>query len=129
MAGRFLLDTNIVIGLFNGDPGIIEWLKDAAGIHVCTVVIGEHYYGAFQSTRKKENIKKLEDFIVSSPVLEPDIATSKEYGEIKSELRRKGKPIPENDIWIASMAKQFGLTLVTADTHFKDIYGIKVMIP
>jgi tRNA(fMet)-specific endonuclease VapC len=128
VTGNFLLDTNIVIGLFNGDVEISKWLADAVDVYICNVVIGELYYGAFKSTRKKENIEKLEDFIVSSSILESDISTAREYGVIKNELRQKGKPIPENDIWIAAFAKQFSLTLFTADAHFKEISSIKVII-
>jgi tRNA(fMet)-specific endonuclease VapC len=76
----------------------------------------------------KKNIEKLEEFIVSSSVLESDINTAKEYGIIKNELRRKGKPIPENDIWIAAFAKQYNLILVTFDVHFKEISSIEVLV-
>lgn len=97
-------------------------------VHVCSVVIGELYYGAYKSSRKKENIEKLEEFIVSTSVLEADITTAKEYGAIKDELRRKGGPVPENDIWIAAFAKQYNLTLYTSDSHFKAIPGINAII-
>ena len=128
MNGNFLLDTNVVIDFFNGEPAITKWLSGVPSVHVSNIVIGELYYGAYKSSRKKENIDKLEDFIVSSSVLESDINTAKEYGIIKNELRQKGKPVPENDIWIAAIAKQYDLTLVTADTHFKDITSIKVLL-
>ena len=53
-----------------------------------------------------------------------DFDTARLYGRIKAELRRKGKPIPENDIWIAAAAIQYGLTLVTRDRHFDFIDGL-----
>jgi tRNA(fMet)-specific endonuclease VapC len=55
--GNYLLDTNVVIELFNGDPGVTEWLIDVADVSLCNVVIGELYYGAFKSTRKKKHRK------------------------------------------------------------------------
>ncbi|MEM9261332.1 MAG: PIN domain-containing protein, partial [Bacteroidota bacterium] len=52
--------------------------------------------------------------------------TAKIYAEIKYKLRKKGRPIPENDIWIAATAMQFDLTLITKDKHFKEIEGLKL---
>jgi tRNA(fMet)-specific endonuclease VapC len=49
------------------------------------------------------------------------------YGEVKNALRLKGHPIPENDIWIAAVAHQHDLTLVTRDTHFDEIDNLKII--
>jgi len=57
-------------------------------------------------------------------VLACDTETAREYGQIKNSLRAKGKPIPENDIWIAAIAIQYDLTLVTRDGHFTEIEGL-----
>jgi len=46
--------------------------------------------------------------------------------EIKNQLSQKGKPIPENDIWIAAIAKEAGLPLLTKDKHFQEVDGIQV---
>ncbi|TDA70360.1 MAG: type II toxin-antitoxin system VapC family toxin [Clostridia bacterium] len=48
------------------------------------------------------------------------------YGQVKAQLKVKGHPIPENDIWIAAAALQHGLTLVSRDTHFKPIEGLSL---
>ena len=48
------------------------------------------------------------------------------YGKIKNQLKEKGQPIPENDIWIAAIAQQYDLTLVTDDLHFDTITGLKI---
>jgi len=58
-------------------------------------------------------------------VIASDIGTSREYGRIKDLLHKKGHPIPENDIWIAALAIEHGLTLVSRDEHFKKIDGLK----
>lgn len=55
-----------------------------------------------------------------------DLDTAREYGVIKNALREKGRLIPENDIWIAAIARQHDLTLVTRDEHFKEIKHLKV---
>ena len=53
-----------------------------------------------------------------------DEATTVEYGKVKSSLRKKGTPIPENDIWIAAIAIRHKLTLVTRDKHFREVNGL-----
>ena len=55
-----------------------------------------------------------------------DELTTLAYGTIKAALRKKGKPIPENDIWIAAIASQHNLTIVTRDKHFKEVDGLKI---
>jgi len=55
-----------------------------------------------------------------------DTETARKYGAIKTLLREKGQPIPENDIWIAAIAQQHGLTLVTKDVHFDTIGHLRV---
>jgi len=51
-------------------------------------------------------------------LLLPDECTAETYGDLKAELARLGKPIPDNDLWIAAMARQYDLPLATRDAHF-----------
>ncbi|MCX5885058.1 MAG: PIN domain-containing protein [Proteobacteria bacterium] len=69
---------------------------------------------------------RIDDFALTTKVLNCSAETTKRYGEIKNRLKDKGKPIPENDIWIAALAKQYDLTLVTRDTHFNEIDKLKL---
>jgi tRNA(fMet)-specific endonuclease VapC len=59
-------------------------------------------------------------------VLLPDVESARNYGAIRDELRRKGRPIPDNDIWVAAIARQHNLTLITRDTHFQEIEGLSI---
>lgn len=126
MNGRFLLDTNIVIALFAEDTSVQKGLAGAQQVFLPTIVLGELYYGAFKSSQIDENIARVDELAAASAVLGPNTATAKEYGAIKNTLRNKSRPIPENDIWIAAIAKQYGLTLVTRDEHFKEVEGIAI---
>lgn len=119
MSGKFILDTNIVIAVFSNDIAVKELLATAIEVFVPNIVIGELYFGAYNSGRKRENVALIDEFVLKSSILSCDSNTSKEYGSLKSELRSKGKPIPENDIWIAALARQFGKTLVSRDVHFE----------
>ena len=128
MSGRYLLDTNVVIDLFNGDDSVIKIISNADEVFVPNIVIGELYYGSYGSKKTKSNLKRLEDFILSSSVINTDIETAGIYGYIKNELKKKGSPIPENDIWIAALAKQHSLKILTRDKHFKSIDDIDTNI-
>jgi len=126
VSGRFLLDTNTVIALFGGKPSVKEWMAEASEVFVSSTVLGELYYGAFKSGSSEGNIRRIDDFAGSCAVLYCDRNTAKEYGLIKSRLLNKGTPIPENDIWIAAIARQHGLVLVTSDKHFEEVEELKL---
>ncbi|MFY9621282.1 MAG: type II toxin-antitoxin system VapC family toxin [Pyrinomonadaceae bacterium] len=112
MNGRFLLDTNILIALFAADHTIQRHLNEPGAFYVPVVALGELYYGALKSSRVDENVARIDQLAASSSLLGCDNQTSRHYGEIKNNLRAKGRPIPENDIWIAAVAKQYRLTVV-----------------
>ncbi|GKT09318.1 type II toxin-antitoxin system VapC family toxin [Desulforhabdus sp. TSK] len=126
MTGRFLIDTNIVIALFANDSTVQQHLSNAIEVFTPATVLGELYYGAYKSSRGKENVSRINEFASQNVVLSCDAATAQWYGQIKDGLRKKGRPIPENDIWIAAIALQYDLTLVTRDDHFQEIAGLQV---
>lgn len=128
MSGRYLLDTNIIIDLFNGDDVVTKKIITSDEIFVPNIVIGELYYGSYGSKKGKSNLKRLEEFIVSSTIINTTVETARIYGHIKNELKKKGTPIPENDIWIAALAKQYSLKLLTRDRHFESIEVIDAEI-
>jgi tRNA(fMet)-specific endonuclease VapC len=66
----------------------------------------------------------VEELAEETTVLSCDAGTAAQYGEIKNQLRAKGRPLPENDIWIAAIAIQHGLTLVSRDRHFEEIEAL-----
>jgi tRNA(fMet)-specific endonuclease VapC len=126
MSGRFLLDTNIVIAIFATEASVHAKLVSTTEVFVPCIVLGELYYGAYKSSRVTENIAKISQFAATSAVLASDAATAQVYGEIKNGLRAKGRPIPENDIWIAAITMQYNLTLVTRDSHFGEVDGLVI---
>ncbi|MEA5420996.1 type II toxin-antitoxin system VapC family toxin [Spirulina sp. CCNP1310] len=121
MNGRFLLDTNIVIALFANEVQIKENLAQANAIFIPSIVIGELSYGARKSGRVEANLAKIDLFVGDSTILVCDTETARQYGDVKNQLRLKGRPLPENDIWIAALALQHDLILVTRDTHFQAV--------
>ncbi|GAB5047175.1 PIN domain-containing protein [Thermodesulfovibrio sp. TK110] len=126
MVKKFLLDTNIIIALFAGDENICKFLEKSNEIFIPVIAVGELYFGFLKSKRAKKNISVLEKFLQSNTVLYCDSMTAKFYGEIKRTLKEKGHPIPENDIWIAAIAKQYNLSLATRDNHFKFVENLNI---
>jgi tRNA(fMet)-specific endonuclease VapC len=124
---KFLLDTNIIAAWFNGEPEIADKIQKAREINIPIIAVGELYFGALYSTQVQKNSKRIEELTMYYNVLLVDRETTKVYGKIKAALRKKGKPIPENDIWIAAIAQQNSLTVVTRDKHFDIITGLKLV--
>jgi tRNA(fMet)-specific endonuclease VapC len=123
MPGRVLLDTNVIIALFSGEPSVSQKLADAE-VFVPSTVLGELYYGARKSANATANLARIEQFAAAVHVLSCDATTAQLYGQVKDRLRVKGRPIPENDIWIAAVAMQHDLPLATRDDHFKEVHGL-----
>lgn len=125
MNGRYLLDTNIIIALFDDDANIVDRITQSGEIYIPVFVLGELFYGAYKSTKQIQNLRRVETFQDKLDILECDKLTARYYGEIKNDLRKKGKPIPENDIWISALAAQHQLTVVSRDKHFENIEMIR----
>ncbi len=126
MSGKYLLDANIIIALFNGDKSIPPKLDGAELVGISVVIIGELMYGAKKSQHIKENIAKIKKFVSRCSVFSVDEETADSYSTIKSALMKKGSPVPDNDIWIAATALQYGLRLVSRDEHFNIIPKLMV---
>jgi len=124
VSGRYLLDTHIAIAMLGGDKAVTRRVRQSKEVYLCSTVLGELYWGAFNSGKRDENVRKIDDLAAHSTVLACDPNTAREYGLVKQRLRQKGRPIPENDIWIGATARQHSLTLVTRDAHFSEIEGL-----
>jgi len=122
----FLLRRKPLIALFAQEKTVQDRLANANEVFLSSIVIGEMYYGAYKSSQVAENTLKIEEFAAANTVLVCDIITAQTYGQIKNDLRVKGRPIPENDIWIGAIAKQHNLTVATRDDHFKEIDGLDI---
>jgi len=124
MAGRLLLDTSFVIDLFHGDTAAQRRTAAAEEVFLSTVALGELYYGAERSNRRSELLGQVEALASAVTILPCDLDTARIYGSIKQGLRSKGRPLPENDVWIAAVALQHDLALATRDSHFLEIEGL-----
>jgi tRNA(fMet)-specific endonuclease VapC len=123
---RYLLDTNAAIALINRQTTVEQMVGDADVIFVSAITLGELYFGAEYSGRVADNVREVDTFAEKYAILNPDTQTAGQYGKTLGELRRKGRPIPQNDIWIAATAIQYKLTLLTRDQHFNVVDGLAV---
>ena len=127
MSGKYLVDTNVIIRLLRSDERSVELFDMADEIYIPVIVAGELYYGAENSTKKQENMQIFSDFISQYDVVDVDLPITKVYCEIKAQLKNDGVNIPENDLWIAAIAKHHQFTLITFDNHFSKINGLQVI--
>lgn len=126
--GKYLLDTNTVIAFLRGEERIAKKLYLQEQVYISVIVVGELLYGAYCLKNANKNIQKIRKFISKCVLLGIDASTAEIYAKIKHTLKELGRPIPENDIWIAAQSIQNDLILSTRDTHFKLISNVKLEV-
>ena len=125
---KYLLDTNIVIAYSKKERAIVDKIKTIDDINISCITLGELYLGANLSAYKDKNFNKINEFLLESNVFDITSQTAYEYALIKSKLRTMGKPLPDNDLWIAAIAQEHNMTIVTRDKHFLMLDFIKTEI-
>ncbi|MCX6622345.1 MAG: type II toxin-antitoxin system VapC family toxin [Acidobacteria bacterium] len=120
-----ILDTNALSAMADGDTVVESLLQSANEIELPVIVLGEYRYGIRQSRSRVRYERWLGDVIASCRVLAVDEATTEHYAEIREELKRNGRPIPANDLWIAALARQHSLPLLSRDQHFDFVPELK----
>jgi len=121
------LDTNAYAAFKRGDEQIVGVLQHAPSIIVCATVLGELLGGFAAGRREGANRSELTQFINVQrvKVVPSTAATADLYALVYAALRRKGQPIPTNDLWIAASSLEHGAALLTLDAHFQDIDGLR----
>lgn len=120
-----ILDTNAVSALLAGDPALGELLQIESRHQLPVVVIGEYRFG-LQRSRQREDLTALLDTLIRAcESLRIDEETATHYADVRGALRQKGRPIPENDLWIAGLARQHGEAVVSRDKHFDEVPGVR----
>lgn len=120
-----ILDTNAVSALFAGDALLREQLAGVGRHHLPVIVIGEYRFGLNRSRHRRRLGLLLDTLAQESIILRVDEMTAHVYAEVREGLRRQGRPIPENDVWIAALARQYGTAVVSRDEHFDEVDGLQ----
>ena len=118
MSTSYLLDSSVLILLLRQDVEIRKRYDEATAVHISAIALGELYFGAKHSVHVEKSVNEVDDMAQSIALLYADATTAIIYGQIKHEQRMKGQMLPDNDLWIAATAIQYGLTLAARDHHF-----------
>src|SRR3990172_7058600 len=123
---RILIDTNAYASFKKNNPDTVNVFKAVEYIGINIVVLGELFIGFKGGSKESKNKKELEQFLDSPRVdiVQMDEETAEFYAEIYRDLKKKGSPIPSNDMWVAASAMRHGLALLTFDEHFENIDGL-----
>ena len=113
-----ILDTNALSALADGDESLAARLADTPPQAIPVIVLGEFRYGVRGSRHRARYEAWLADNLPGFDVLPVDSATASVYAELRHELKSLGRPIPENDIWIAALSRQYRLPVLSRDHHF-----------
>jgi len=125
---KLVLDTNAYCLCDVNQERALELVERATSLFLPSIVYGELYYGFRHGKRFETNLKRLDQFAEEYDVqiIPVDLDVARKFGDIFASLRKKGNPIPTNDIWIAACCMSVGGTLLTSDNHFKYVEQIQI---
>ena len=125
-----LVDTNAYAAFKRGHAAVVDEMRRASEIALCPVVLGELRGGFALGSRERENVRELEAFMAAPRVRLISLTdrTSVFYARVYRALRRKARPIPANDLWIAASAMEHGFVILSFDRHFEEIDGLAVRL-
>jgi len=120
-----ILDTNALSALLAQDPMLIRVIQNVPELSLPVIVLGEYRFGVSQSKHRAEYAAWLTRDLHLFSILPIVEETTRHYAQIRLELKRKGTPIPANDAWIAALARQHRLEVVSRDSHFDVVFQVK----
>ncbi len=120
-----ILDTNAVSAFAEGNPSVRKQIAATPGPYLPVIVIGEYRFGLLEARDRERRLAWLEALARHWTVLEVSADTATAYAEIRQSLKAQATPIPSNDVWIAALARQHNLSILSADAHFDKVAGIR----
>jgi len=125
--GKLAVDTNAVIAYREAVFDVCTLIDRTDLLYLPAIVLGELVYGAINSTKPVKNEQDITVFANNSIIMPVDEAVAIRYAKVRHELKKKGTPIPENDIWIAALCLEQDIPLLSNDGHFKNVQGLDVI--
>jgi len=122
MSDPLIVDTNVLIGLFDGDRAVAERLFRSGRILIPSVVCGELDAGTQGETRREIRVREAFEKFLTLPRVEVfpvTRCTGRHYATVFNFCRASGHPIPTNDLWIAAVALETGAIVLTSDAHLR----------
>ena len=127
VSGNLAVDTNVVIAYREGIIAVCTRMEKADTLFLPVVVLGELLYGAVNSVQPQKNEQAVHQFLAQSIPLPIDESIAIRYATVRLELKKIGRPIPENDLWIATTCLELEIPLLTGDKHFDYVQGLQVI--
>ncbi len=120
-----ILDTNALSAFLDSTPAAVEIVSGARELAIPVIVAGEFAFGAAQSRHREAYERSLQRMLDRCTVLDIGIETARHYAAIRLELKSAGKPIPANDVWIAALSRQHAIPVMSRDSHFDFVGGLR----
>jgi tRNA(fMet)-specific endonuclease VapC len=120
-----ILDTNALSAFVDGDAAVGEVLRQQARACIPVIVLGEFRYGVAQSRHRSTYEQWLKTHLEHFEVLPVDGETAVSYAAVRVALKQRGTPIPANDAWIAALAVQHRLPVLSRDSHFDSVPQVR----
>lgn len=119
-----ILDTNALSAFVDGEPEVREILASQVRVAIPVIVLGEFRYGILDSRHRKTYEEWLRAHLRHFDLLAITTETTAPYAALRAALKRSGRPIPANDAWIAALAIQHGLPILSRDQHFDALSAV-----
>jgi len=119
-----ILDTNALSAFIDGEPTVGALLSHAERVAIPVIVLGEFRYGIAGSRYREQYERWLADHLSHFDILSVTEPTTVRYARVRTALKKLGRPIPSNDTWIAALALQYRLPVISRDEHFDAIPGL-----
>ena len=120
-----ILDTNALAAYLDKTAAAVEIVSEASEIAIPVIVAGEFAFGIARSRHREAYERSLQRMLDRCTVLDVGIETAQHYAAIRLELRAAGTPIPANDVWIAALSRQHAMPVMSRDSHFDFVGGLR----
>jgi predicted nucleic acid-binding protein len=120
-----ILDTNALSAYLDDTPNAVEVVTGSRELAIPVIVAGEFVFGIAQSRHRGAYERSLQRMLERCTVLSIGMETARHYAAIRLELKSAGKPIPANDAWIAALSRQHALPIMSRDSHFDFVGGLR----
>lgn len=120
-----ILDTNALSAFIDGDRSLGRRLAGLGQVSIPAIVLGEFRYGIAGSRHRAAYETWLDEHLPNFDVLGVGAATAVVYAEVRLALKKEGRPIPANDVWISALAIEHRLPVLTRDAHFDAVPGLR----
>ena len=122
-----ILDTNALSAFADGDEDLLHAIAARDELALPVIVLGEYLFGIHHSRLRGRYEQWLDTNLPFFSVLTIGRETATHYAEIRRELKNAGQLMPSNDLWIAALAREHRLSIVTRDKHFRTVRGLRLL--